>query len=261
MNEERPILATVRDADVRRIALVAAAAIGVVGLLGVAYAQAKPGDLLESTGLRALPLGLDTEWSLPAFFSGGLLLAAAALAYLAGQLGVGTSRWPFVAIAGLFAFMGVDEIAVIHESLRYATGVEWQLLYLPIMLFGGIAWLAALRHLWPHVGARSCFAVGAGAWVLAQPLEWYQRADGVLHHRWTILPEEVLEMTGSALFGLGLLMAVQAALSRTGPLFGPYPEGRAHAQWSAWSQDPLANTDRARRGVPKARRRHSPSKL
>ena len=43
-----------------------------------------------------------------------------------------------------------------------------------------------------------------------------QQYDGAeLVHRWTILPEEILEMTGSLLFVLAMLLVLQSAWPAT----------------------------------------------
>ena len=109
------------------------------------------------------------------------------------------------ALGALFAFMAIDEVVQIHERLEGATDANWQLVYLPVMAVAGGVWLLVLRRL--TGGPRLLFVAGAAAWVVAQLFEWVQRDGAVLTHRWTILPEELLEMTGSALFALALLSA------------------------------------------------------
>lgn len=197
---------------IERVALGIGIAILFVGLLGVAYAGAKPGGPLEWTGLRVHLLGLDNEWSIPAFFSGALLLAAASVALLAAEVpDRGPLAWALRGLGALFAFMAVDEVVQVHERLEALAGVPWTLLYLPVALAAGVLGLVALRGLWFSRAARACFIAGAGAWLLAQMLESYSIADERLVHRWAVLPEELLEMAGSTLFGLALLVFIRAA--------------------------------------------------
>ena len=198
-------------ADVRRLAVAGLVAIAVVATLGTAYAEAKEGGRLESGLIRSLPLGLNNEWTLAAFFSGALLAAAALVAYLTAA----TSRsrpeaWLLRGLALLFTFMAADEIFAIHERLESLTGVGWITLYSPLIAVGGVGWLLALRSMRPLPGAAAAFVAGGLAWAVSQALERMQYDDdGVLVRRWSILPEEVLEMTGSLLFGLALLALLQ----------------------------------------------------
>jgi hypothetical protein len=50
---------------------------------------------------------------------------------------------------------------------------------------------------------------------VAQLIETQQYDGAELVHRWTILPEEVLEMTGSLLFVLAMLLVVQSVWTAT----------------------------------------------
>lgn len=189
--------------------------IALLGVLGAAYSQAKPGGRLDFTGLRSVPLGLDTEYSIPALFSGALLLAAAYAGYLAAK--VAASRRDgraLLAFGAFLAFMAVDELLALHEGLEALVGVPWQVLYAPVILIGGLMWTATLVRVWGQREARLCLVGGAAAWFVAQLLERVQYEDGKLVHRWTILPEELLEMTGSTLFGLALVLFVRAGMAR-----------------------------------------------
>jgi hypothetical protein len=154
--------------------------------------------LLGALNDLELPLGefsLTAELDVPAFFSAGLLWWAAALAWAAG----GNLR----PVAVFFAFMGVDELVSIHEWLERTSGVDWQLLYLPVMALGGIVWLRAA----PRVGPL--WVAGAAAWVVAQVFELLQNDGDTLVHPWMTVPEEMLEMAGSSLWVLALLVLLR----------------------------------------------------
>lgn len=208
-------LAVAAEVRLGRLLTALAGVIALLGVLGLAYSQAKPGDALAFTGLRSIPLGLDTEYSVPALFSGVLLLAAAYAGYLVAAVASSRRERRTVLLFGAFlAFMAVDELLAIHEGLESLAGVPWKLLYAPVILAGGALWLATLLLLRGERTAQLCLLAGAAAWSAAQILEQIQYEDGKLVARWSILPEEVLEMTGSTLFGLALLLAVRTRLAR-----------------------------------------------
>jgi len=208
-------LAAAAEVRLGRLLTALAGVIALLGVLGLAYSQAKPGDALAFTGLRSVPLGLDTEYSVPALFSGVLLLAAAYAGYLVAAVASTRRERRTVLLFGAFlAFMAVDELLAIHEGLESLTGVPWKVLYAPVILAGGALWLATLLLLRGERVAQLCLIAGAVAWFAAQVLEQIQYEDGKLVARWSILPEEVLEMTGSTLFGLALLLAVRTRLAR-----------------------------------------------
>ena len=202
----------VQSVRVGRVAFLGAFGIAVLGLLGILYAEAKPGLPLESAWIRRLPIGLNDEFTIPALYSSALLFAAGGLALAASELCVRRRRWAFRGLALFFAFMGADEILSIHERLETVIGLGWTTLYAPVILAGGVGWFSALVHMRRLPVAPWCFAAGAAAWFLALVLEEFQYDDGVLLARKTILPEEILEMVGSLLFGLALLLTVQAWL-------------------------------------------------
>jgi hypothetical protein len=62
--------------------------------------------------------------------------------------------------------------------------------------------LVSLR---PQRDAARLFLLGAAAWVASQGIDLLFNE----HYGWTIVPEELCEMLGSALFGLALLVAVR----------------------------------------------------
>jgi hypothetical protein len=199
----------------RRVGLVGGVGILVVLCGGLAYSLASPGDLLESSLLRRMPLGLNTEFSIPAVFSAILLLSAAALAHLASRAYPPRPSVALRLVSALFAFMGIDELLVIHEGLENLTNQSWQTLYAPLVVLGGIAWLISLAQLRTVPLAPWSFVAGAAAWVVSQVFELQQYDDEVLVARWMVLPEEALEMVGSLLFVLALLLGVQAWVARS----------------------------------------------
>lgn len=167
---------------------------------------------------------LDREWVVPAFFSAGVLGWAAVLAARLARAGPASRLRPvwWWALTVLFAFMCLDELTSIHERLEAATGVDWQLLYAPLVVVAGIGWLRALVS-FQRRGAAVLWALGAAAWFVAQVFEYLQYDGDRLIHAWMIVPEESLEMTGSSLWVLALLTALHALPGR-GPVAGSAAE-------------------------------------
>jgi hypothetical protein len=196
--------------NVIRLAIAAGVCIGALGLIG--YIHLFVTDVPPRLHNISL-LDLDGEYNIPAAFSALLLLVASGLSLLLYETDHDTD-WAAIGLCVLFAYMGIDEGTEIHERLDELTGVNWQLLYVPLVVGGAICWLSVVRHLWDRAREPALILVGgAAAWIVAQMFEGMQRGENhVLLHKWMIIPEELLEMCGSALFGLGLLLAVRRNL-------------------------------------------------
>jgi hypothetical protein len=201
---------------------VVGAAIALFAAMGAAYYTSFPGILK--------PFDLDGELSnyiyFPAIFSGGLLFCGAWAAL--GEVQIGASpTWAWRGIAALFGFMGIDELVTIHEHLENLTGVDWQLLYVPIVAAGAIFWLAILRSMAPAPLAALMWIGGVAAWLAAQTVEHIEvqkltfdshgHPVGALPTQ--ILVEETGEMIGSALF----LLAIVAYARRRAAAPSPRP--------------------------------------
>lgn len=161
---------------------------------------------------------LDEEYTPASAFS-ALVLIAAAAAYLSLVRLEAVPRigdWLVV----LFAFMGLDEWAGLHEQVEIALGFDWQYAYAPLILAAGIGWLATVRAWWaPHRSSVLCLAGGAVLWALAQAGEAlvHARDLSVTAHSVEVVVEETFEMVGSSLFLLSALLVAQslrAALPR-----------------------------------------------
>jgi len=184
--------------------------IAAFAVLGAAYAEAKDGGVVP-TWFRSVPVGLNGEWTLPALYSALLLLIAAILCFRAAWLVSTAGRFaPLVVLGVLFAYMGVDEFLSVHERLERVVHLAWWKFYAPVAVVGGVAVLLTLRRIWPVVMARWALLAGCACWMVSQLIETQQYDRTELVHRWTILPEEVLEMTGSLLFVVSLLAVIGA---------------------------------------------------
>lgn len=145
---------------------------------------------------------LDRELNLVAFFSSLLLFGnALMIAKLIQQKYL--SRRSFL-LAAIFLFMALDEMLIIHETLEIVLATDWQIIYLPIMLFAGLGWIQVLLRSSGTV--RASWFLGATAWALSQLLEQWQWIDGpggsieAIHYNVMMVTEELLEMIGSTLF-------------------------------------------------------------
>jgi hypothetical protein len=157
---------------------------------------------------------LDNEDTFPAAYSGALLTAAAVLAVLvASELSRGRFRNFWIGLGAVFAFMALDEVWTIHERWEGWTGIDWQLAYVPIALGAGWLMVVAFRDLAAIRGAAALFVAGGAAWLAAQVLEDFQWAGDVLEHEGMIVPEEVLELLGSSLFGLASLVVLRRVVA------------------------------------------------
>ena len=173
---------------------------------------AVPGALTVRRGGGG-PFDLDAELTVPALASAALLLCASAAAAAAHATRRAGRRWHWAGLAALFLLMAIDEATGLHEALEQVSVVDWQTLYLPVI--GCAAALWALAYVQLVALERVLFAGGALAWVTAQvleALEWTGPLDAeraVDGYGILMGVEELLEMTGSALFALAVLLAVR----------------------------------------------------
>lgn len=204
-----------RSAVRRRVLFVAAVAIALV-TAGGAWRTLSQGPSV---------LDLDGEANVPALAS-GLLLGFAALAAGLAARRRPDARLALLCLAGLLAFMALDEVALVHERLERKTGVDWQLLYLPVVLAGAVGYLRVVLLAHRIRAGRDALLLGAAAWVLAQALErleWgggaqtaaeVQARQAMPGYQVMMVFEEVAEMAGSLALALGLLGLLAAALPR-----------------------------------------------
>lgn len=139
-----------------------------------------------------------------------VLLAGAVVALVVG------SR-PALVFGGFLAFMAVDEAFQVHEHLESALSVDWPILYSPVMAAAGVAALALLRR---HTGVRwfrPALVAGGACWAIAvvlEKLQWTDEGYAAARYDAMMIPEELLEATGSYLFAVALALVVRAASER-----------------------------------------------
>jgi uncharacterized membrane protein len=123
---------------------------------------------------------------------------------------------------GCLLLLAFDELAALHEILEEEFSY-YRVLLAPVILLAFVAWLAAVRELSWATRARWLLVLGAAAWGLSQALDLSHSPDPT--HP-LVAPEEVLEMTGSALFCIGLLMAAHRAVAEARAVRSPAVKGR-----------------------------------
>jgi hypothetical protein len=191
----------------RQFALGLAAAVGLLAVLGVLY---------DATGeLRAFQVsGEVTEgFYVPVLFSWAVLFGAG-IASGARSHGAVTpaERAAWIGVAVLFTFMAFDELLTIHERLEDTLGVDWQLLYIPLIAAGGLAWLSLLTRMPRWSLEQIMWLAGAALWFVSEILEKleYDANDNTVSG-FTAMndAEKVLQFTGSCLFLLVALLAIE----------------------------------------------------
>jgi hypothetical protein len=174
------------------------------------------GSIVYPGGGALRAFDLNKEQTFPATFSGILLLGAGGLALLNGVVrcpNLADRRW-WLVLAGVFAFLGIDEITALHEAVQDRVHIWGQTTLIPIVIAGGIAWLITLKRLGPQSVAGRLLILAAATWAVSQGI------DLELNERWgwTIVPEELLEMAGSTMFGLAMLVAVRDVVGVKSPV-------------------------------------------
>jgi hypothetical protein len=162
---------------------------------------------------------LEAEYTPASAWSALLLVLAGVAAALSASVRGSVAGWW---LAGLFGYMACDEAFAVHESLERVTGVDWQLLFSPVIAVAAVAFLMVLRAV-DRRDVRWTLLAAACAWTVAQvfeKLEWHG-AVRQPHYTAMMLAEETLEMLGSTLFaaGFALLASSEAAdaLARRDP--------------------------------------------
>lgn len=152
---------------------------------------------------------LNQELTFPAYFSGLLLAAMAALAVIVSRLPSvrAGSAWPWLGMAAIVALLAFDEVIDLHGRAQRVTDIEAQILLAPLILAAAVVGLILLRRVWTRRQVRNLFIGGALAWGLAMAIDPATHPGSPL-----AFPEEVLEMIGSAMFLLALLLLARGGL-------------------------------------------------
>lgn len=158
---------------------------------------------------------LDSEMSIATRFSSALL-------------GIAAFWWLLVAITvrprslaiwiwwPLLAWLALDEGSAVHERLERLSGIDWQLLYIPVMAVAAVAWWGVVRRYRRQARIAALLLTGAVVWVVALALELVQNWGGspvqAAIYVPTMIAEEALEMIGSTVLLLAAILALQIAV-------------------------------------------------
>jgi hypothetical protein len=196
--------------DVRLIAAGIGVVIVIFGVAGtIVGTGATPGKGVHSHS----PFHLINERTIPAFFSAALLAAGGAAAYVAGSWRVSGARTEWLIFGFVLFLMGLDEVGQLHEKVEKWTGTDWQTVYLPVFLGAAVVWWRLMRVI--DRDLRVLLAGGAVAWAISQALEFLQydsQDRRVAGFEPMAITEEMLEMVGSTLFLLAIVVALRRSL-------------------------------------------------
>ena len=200
----------------RRLAIAIAIAIAAICSLGILY------DLVGGPKVFLLRGEVrEGGFYIPVLFSWAILLTAGIAAAVQAKWALSNvERWAWLGVALLFAMMAFDELLMIHERAEFETGVDFQLIYLPIVAAGGIAWLVLAARMPRWSLELTMWVTGAVFWFLSQVLENLEyTSDDVAVSAFKALDdaEKVLQFSGSALFMLVALLGVERAINRPRP--------------------------------------------
>ena len=212
------IAAFVNRLDPVKLALGAAAAVFVLGVMG---AVSHSVDYMRV-------FDVNKEQNYASMFSGLALWGAALMAICNGIFRYADRRrrrW-WLALVFVFLYLGLDEMAAIHEEFQHVTGIWGQAFLMPVALVGVVAWFAIFKELRVNELAMRLWVAGAALWVLSQGI------DLVLNDPmpWTTVPEELGEMTGSLLFAFALLVALRPLVAELAPAARQVPVPPAATQ-------------------------------
>jgi hypothetical protein len=102
-----------------------------------------------------------------------------------------------------------------HERLERWSGIDWQLLYVPLMGIAAVALWGVFRRYRNQTRIAALLGIGATAWIVVLTLELIQNWGGspiqAAIYVPTMITEETLEMIGSTV----LLVAAILILRRT----------------------------------------------
>ncbi len=204
----RVVVLASRVADVA-VAVVSGVAISVFVVMGILQRVAFP-----EWGAA----NLDSEMSVATWFSATLLWAAAfwwllvAVTVRPRSLAIWT--WWLV-----LAWLALDEGSAIHERLERWSGIDWQLLYLPVMGIAAFAWWGVVRRYRSQARIAAVLMAGAAAWIVVLILEFVQNWGGspaqAAIYVPTMITEEALEMIGSTVLLIAGILALHRSIRAT----------------------------------------------
>lgn len=200
----------VAPGPLRRPLLMATAAVASLGLAAelAEYQLEAPASIVEF-------FSLSYEGNLPTWYASVLLFACSALLAIIARAEYGVQRRRWWVLAGIFAYMSLDEAVELHEYLGWLIRGDGLLYYswvLPagaITLTIGLAYLPFLRALssltrWRFVLAGALYVGGALGMELPLGLWVATHGDDNLGYGLIDFVEESMELAGASVFLLAL---------------------------------------------------------
>ncbi len=157
----------------------------------------------------------------PVLFNWGMLCGAGVVCFARSRWAISQAeRYAWIGIGLLLCFMGFDELLMIHERIEFETGIDFQILYLPVVAAGGLGYLFLLAKMPRWSLSQVMWVAAEGLWVVSQVLEnlEYDPNDNEVRGFVALDDiEKVFQFTGSALFLLVALLALMRAINRSRP--------------------------------------------
>lgn len=185
--------ALVKAAAPRSVAIALAVLIGAFAALGWAV-------LVEDVDLPAFVI--NREGTVPTFFASVLLLVAGAISILLGAGDRPGKQW-WVLWGVVLIALGLDEGAEAHERVEVRLGVPAPVALGPVGILAALSYLKTLA-MTPAGLVRRLYLGGAVAWATALLSDVVHGVD------WKSVLEETLEMSGSAMILMALLLMARA---------------------------------------------------
>ena len=155
---------------------------------------------------------LDSEVSIATRFSAALLWVAAFWWLLVAL----TAHPRSLAIWGWWAavaWLAFDEGSAVHERLERSSGIDWQILYAPLIAVAAMALWGVFRRFRSHERVAAMLLTGAGTWAVVLALELIQNWGGSAAPPATYVPtmivEEALEMIGATALLIAAMLTLQ----------------------------------------------------
>jgi hypothetical protein len=172
----------------------------------------------EVSGANKRLFDLDKEQNLPTWLSSVQLFSAALCSWLCSLRSTGRERLAWRGLAVIFAFLSLDELALVHEEVvEHVTDDPaadlwwWPVLYLPLAVAGLAALWFVIRAVRATLGSAALFLVGFA--FLGVSLLLDSVATQYVDNEWLFSPSLVLE-EAFELLGSALLVAVALAVYR-----------------------------------------------
>lgn len=196
----------------RLVAFGIAAALTVIFALGIAHDITGGLDWFELRGEVR-----EGGFYVPVLFNTCVLLSAGAVAMLCSRWALtNTDQYAWIGVGLLLVFMGFDELLMIHERVEFETGIDFQILYFPVVVVGGIGYLLLLARMPRWSLAQVMWLAAAALWFASQILENLEYDPNDVEVRGFVALddiEKVFQFTGSALFLLVALLALERVLN------------------------------------------------